>query len=50
MVKKGMKKANSVLGVTAPSPRLTKTAAFLVAAALSIPVFLVLTLVELIWL
>lgn len=50
MVKKGMKKASSVLGVTAPSPRLTKTAAFLAASVFSIPVFVVLTLVERVWL
>jgi hypothetical protein len=46
MVNEGMKKHPSVFGHTAPSPRVTLAAAFVLATVLSIPVFLVLTLLE----
>lgn len=36
----------TVQGVTAPAPRMTKTAAFLIATGMSIPVFALLTLAE----
>ncbi|MGC3936754.1 hypothetical protein ACOTTU_03000 [Roseobacter sp. EG26] len=39
----------TVQGLSAPAPRLTKTAAFLIATGMSIPVFAVLTLVEWLW-
>ncbi|WP_298912479.1 hypothetical protein [uncultured Roseobacter sp.] len=39
----------TVQGISAPAPRLTKTAAFLIATGMSIPVFAVLTLVEWLW-
>lgn len=42
-----MKKKSSVMGQVAPNPRLTKTAAFLVATGVSIPVFILLTLLDL---
>ncbi|WP_194287114.1 hypothetical protein [Tritonibacter aquimaris] len=42
-----MQKRNKVYGKEAPCARMTKTAALLVAIALSVPVFLVLTLVDL---
>ncbi len=35
-----------VHGIYAPAPRMTKTAAFLIATALSAPVFLFLTLAQ----
>jgi hypothetical protein len=38
-----------VRGVTAPSVRPTFYAAWLVAAALSVPVFVVLSVIDLIW-
>lgn len=41
-----MKKQSQVLGQCAPSPRITKTAALLVATGLSVPVFILLTLAE----
>ncbi len=48
-----MKKQNhaksKVMGQCAPSPRMTKTAAFLLAVALSIPVFILLTLADLLF-
>ncbi|WP_258547085.1 MULTISPECIES: hypothetical protein [Roseobacteraceae] len=37
---------NKVYGHTAPTPRITKAAALLGATALSIPVFLVLSLID----
>ena len=36
--------------IAAPAPRLTKTAAALIAVGMSIPVFAILTLIEWIWL
>lgn len=52
MVNEGMKKtaASSVYGQTAPTPKVTLAAAVLLAAVLSVPVFVVLTVVEWIWL
>ncbi|WP_298835572.1 hypothetical protein [uncultured Roseobacter sp.] len=44
-----MKNSETVLGVSAPSTRVTKTAAFLVAAALSVPVFAILSVVDWLW-
>ncbi|MCB4454442.1 hypothetical protein [Leisingera sp. McT4-56] len=41
-----MKKAKHIMGHTAAAPRMTKAAALLIAIGLSVPVFLVLTLVE----
>lgn len=41
-----MKKATQIMGQTAAAPRMTKAAALLIAISLSVPVFLVLTLVE----
>lgn len=38
--------SETVQGIFAPAPRMTKTAAFLIATALSIPVFLALTLAQ----
>ncbi|WP_272874423.1 hypothetical protein [Pseudaestuariivita rosea] len=35
-----------VYGISAPTPRITKTAAFLVATVISVPVFVLLTLVD----
>jgi|GEM_PF-6577640 len=46
MVNKAMKKQSEVLGQSAPAPRVTKAAAVLLAAALSVPVFLLLTLAD----
>jgi hypothetical protein len=43
-----MKKSALILGHHAPAPRLTKAAALLLATALSVPVFLCLSLLELI--
>ncbi|MEM9636991.1 MAG: hypothetical protein AAGA94_05045 [Pseudomonadota bacterium] len=40
----------TVQGVSAPAPRMTKTAAFLIATGMSIPVFAILTLIERLWL
>jgi hypothetical protein len=42
-----MKTVNKVLGVSAPSVRPTAFAALLVAVMLSVPVFVVLTLLDL---
>ena len=42
-----MKKSNQILGRSAPAARMTKSAAFLLAATLSVPVFILLTLLEL---
>ncbi|WP_298969766.1 hypothetical protein [uncultured Roseobacter sp.] len=39
----------TVQGVAAPAPRMTKTAAFLIATGMSIPVFAILSLVEWLW-
>ncbi|MDW3222152.1 MAG: hypothetical protein R8G34_04580 [Paracoccaceae bacterium] len=39
----------TVQGVSAPAPRMTKTAAFLIAAGVSFPVFVILTLVDWLW-
>lgn len=44
MINVGMKK--SVYGITAAAPRITKTAAILLATGLSVPTFAILTLVE----
>ncbi len=44
-----MKKHSQVMGRCAPNPRITKTAAFLIAAGLSIPVFILLTLADLLF-
>ncbi|WP_193748789.1 hypothetical protein [Leisingera sp. ANG-Vp] len=41
-----MKKTTKVMGQSAPSPRLTKAAALLIATGLSVPVFVLLTLLE----
>ncbi|MEP1328784.1 hypothetical protein [Pseudophaeobacter sp.] len=41
-----MKKKSTIMGQVAPNPRLTKTAAFLVATGLSIPVFVLLSLLD----
>ncbi|MDC0656949.1 hypothetical protein N6L27_02940 [Leisingera sp. SS27] len=41
-----MRKAKRIMGRTAAAPRMTKAAALLIAIGLSVPVFLVLTLVE----
>jgi len=38
------KQASDVFGLSAPTPRMTKTAAFLLATVLSVPVFILLTL------
>ncbi|WP_262504549.1 hypothetical protein [Ruegeria intermedia] len=39
----------TVLGRTIPSPRVTRAAAFLLAAALSVPVFVVLSVADWLW-
>lgn len=44
-----MKKQSQVMGQSAPNPRMTKSAAFLIAVALSIPVFILLTLADLLF-
>ena len=41
-----MRKAKQNMGQAAAAPRMTKAAALLIAIGLSVPVFLVLTLVE----
>ncbi|UWQ52406.1 hypothetical protein [Leisingera caerulea] len=41
-----MKTAKQIMGQMAAAPRMTKAAALLIATGLSVPVFLVLTLVE----
>ncbi|MEW2911567.1 hypothetical protein [Leisingera sp. JC11] len=41
-----MRKAKRIMGQAAAAPRMTKAAALLIAIGLSVPVFLVLTLVE----
>ncbi|WP_300030894.1 hypothetical protein [uncultured Roseobacter sp.] len=45
-----MKKSETVFGICAPAPRMTKTAAFLLATVLSVPVFVVLTVIDWLWL
>jgi hypothetical protein len=50
MVNEKMKKHIAVLGQVAPNPRITLAAAFVLATVLSIPVFLILTLVEVLFL
>ncbi|MEP5805101.1 MAG: hypothetical protein ABJ310_06460 [Roseobacter sp.] len=40
----------SVQGVTAPTPRMTKTAALGIAIILSTPVFILLSLIDWFWL
>ncbi|WP_333696683.1 hypothetical protein [Phaeobacter italicus] len=47
MVNGDMKNANKILKQHAPGARMTRSAAFLLAAALSVPVGLVLLLVDL---
>jgi len=44
-----MKNRISVQGITATAPRPTKAVAMLMASALSVPVFIVLNLVERMW-
>jgi len=44
-----MEKRFSVQGVTATAPRPTKAMAMLLASALSVPVFIVLNLIEWMW-
>ncbi|GAB5437066.1 hypothetical protein [Falsiruegeria mediterranea] len=39
-----------VYGKSAPSPRMTKVAALLLAIGLSVPVFVVLSLIDWLWL
>jgi hypothetical protein len=46
MVNTGMKKDVRIMGQAAPAPRMTKAAALLIATALSVPVFAVLSLVD----
>jgi hypothetical protein len=46
VVNGGMRKRNSVQGVIAQAPRPTKAAAIMLATAMSIPVFFVLSLIE----
>ncbi|UWQ48326.1 hypothetical protein K3722_10400 [Leisingera caerulea] len=41
-----MKKTKQIMGQAAAAPRMTKAAALLVAIGLSVPVFLLLTLLE----
>ncbi|WP_291731051.1 hypothetical protein [Leisingera sp. F5] len=41
-----MKQTKQIMGQAAAAPRMTKAAALLIAIGLSVPVFLVLTLVE----
>ena len=42
-----MKNSTQILGHSAPAARMTKSAAFLLAAGLSVPVFTVLMLLDL---
>lgn len=46
MVNGAMKKKKTVLGQVAPNPKVTLSAAFVVASLLSVPVFLVLSLID----
>lgn len=41
-----MKKKKQIMGQAAASPRMTKAAALLIATGLSVPVFVLLTLLE----
>jgi len=45
-----MKNFPLVQGVMAPAPRMTKAAALLLAVAISVPVFVVLSVVDWLWL
>ncbi|MFT7594517.1 MAG: hypothetical protein ACI8R4_001838 [Paracoccaceae bacterium] len=45
-----MKSFPLVQGVAAPAPRMTKAAALLLALAISVPVFAVLSVVDWLWL
>jgi len=45
-----MKKLPFVQGVLAPAPRMTRAAALLLAVAISVPVFVVLSVVDWLWL
>lgn len=40
----------TVQGIAAPGPRLTKSAALLIAIVLSVPVFTVLSVIDWLWL
>lgn len=42
----GMKKSIQIMGQSAPAPRMTKAAALLAAVGLSVPVFVLLTLLD----
>ncbi|MBV1926088.1 MAG: hypothetical protein KUG62_02960 [Rhodobacteraceae bacterium] len=44
-----MKESLKVYGITVRAPRMTKAAAFLLATALAIPVWLILSLVNWLW-
>jgi len=46
LVNEGMKKPIQIMGQSAPAPRMTKSAALLIATGLSVPVFLLLTLLD----
>ncbi|WP_239321829.1 hypothetical protein [Epibacterium sp. Ofav1-8] len=46
MVNESMKKAVKIYGKTAPGARMTKCAALLIATVLSIPTFVILTLID----
>jgi len=46
MVNGAMKKSIQILGHCAPGPRMTKSAAVLLATALSVPVFILLSLLD----
>ncbi len=46
MVNDTMKTPVKILGKTAPAARMTKCAALLIATALSVPTFIVLTVIE----
>jgi len=46
MVNGRMKKQTSVLGHIAPNPKLTLSAAFALASVLSVPVFVLLSLID----
>jgi len=46
MVNEVMKKPVKILGKSAPAARMTKCAALLIATALSVPTFIVLTLID----
>jgi hypothetical protein len=46
MVNESMKKRLSIQGQTAPNPRMTLSAAFVLASVLSVPVYALLSLVD----